>query len=74
MNGPDDETVARVIAEHITGETIAGASDIPTPHWVPPEQRVDDDGLDEHSVADRDGADFAEVDVSDTAPLWSGDV
>lgn len=74
MNGPDDETVARVIAEHITGETIAGASDIPTPHWVPPEQRVDDDGLDEHSVADRDGADFAEVDASDTTPLWSGDL
>lgn len=72
MNGPDDETVARAIAENITGETIAGAAEAPTPYWVPPEQRVDDDQLDEHSVADTAGVDFTDVDVSDDAPLWSG--
>lgn len=70
MTGPDDETVARAIADNITADTIAGSA--PTPYWVPPEQRVDDDELDEHSVADPDGVDFADVDTSDDAPLWEG--
>lgn len=59
MPEPDDDTVADIISQNITGETIAGAHK--NPYEVPPEERVDDDSLDPDSVANPDGDDLSWV-------------